>query len=280
MTSYREALQTARQAFQTKGLPSAALDARQLLLAAADMDAASLITKDQLPIPQSEHATYQEFCARRLKGEPVARIIGHKEFYGYAFSLNAHTLVPRPETEMLVDLALEKSPPNGKILDLGTGSGAILLSILAERADLSGVGVDLSEEALIAANQNANALGVDARVEFIQSDWFSALEGQKFDLIAANPPYIGDDERNEMNDEALLFDPHLALFADDQGLAAYRTICSAAHDHLHRNGWLMFEIGHRQGNDVCQLCSANGFDGAQILKDLSGLDRVVFVQRK
>lgn len=280
MVSYRDALWSARQQFSAVGHQSAALDARQLLLAVSGFDAAALITQDQNEMPAAALAQFEAFCARRVQGEPIARIIGHKEFYGRDFSLNADTLVPRPETELLVDIALEKLKPNHRVLDLGTGSGAILLSLLAERADISGVGIDLSEAALDAAQQNADALSVADRARFFVSDWFGALGGQKFDLIVANPPYIGEDERDQMNKEALDFDPPLALFAPEEGLYAYRKICANVIEHLHPNGWVMFEIGYRQADPVQQLCRACGLTHIEVRQDLSELDRVVIGQRK
>ena len=279
MTSYAERLIFWRKSFERAGLATAGLDARYLLLAAADLDAAQLISADQDPIPAAVSATFDAMGERRLSGEPVARILGEKEFFGHNFLLNKDTLVPRPETELVVDVALERFPSDGRLLDLGTGTGAIAISILLEFPEAIGTAVDISKGALDCARENAIRHGVEDRLTLLQGSWFEPVEAQKFDLIISNPPYIGIDERNEMNAEALGFDPQLALFADEGGLAAYKLIIARANEFLAGDGWLIFEIGYRQAEVVSKLLDTNGFSEIAKLSDLSGHDRALLAQR-
>ena len=279
MPTYADQLRVWREAFVQQHIQTAALDARLLLRHVSGLDAAQLITKDHLDMPAKELSAFNALCQRRLTGEPIARIIGHKEFFGRDFILNDDTLVPRPETELLVETALSKLPKDGRFIDLGTGSGAIAISILAERSDISGMATDLSENALLCAKENAEVLGVAGRLQFVQSDWYADIEPQLFDLIVSNPPYIAVSEKAEMNEEALQFDPELALFAANDGLAAYVKIVDGAKEYLTEGGWLMFEIGHRQASAVSQLFLGVGFQQVSSIKDLSGLDRVVVGQR-
>ena len=206
--------------------------------------------------------------------------LGEGAFYGRSFVLNADCLVPRPETELLVETALSKLPHGGTLLDLGTGSGAIALSILAERPDCKGIATDISEKALSCAKENAQRLGLSDRVTFTPSDWFTGLADQQFDLIVSNPPYISRTELEDMNEEALLFDPEIALFAEDDGLAAYDAICAEVNQFLRPEGWLMVEIGFRQAKSVSELFTQAKLKNISVLQDLAGHDRVVIGQRQ
>lgn len=279
MPTYQERLVFWRKKFEAAELVTAGLDARYLLLAAAKMDAAQLISADKDQIPESVSTTFDAMGERRLKGEPVARILGEKEFYGHNFVLNKETLVPRPETELIVDVALERFSRDGRVLDLGTGTGAIAITLLLEYPDASGVAVDLSKGALECAQQNAERHGVQDRLTLLHGSWFDPVPAQKFDLIISNPPYIGVDERDEMNAEALGFDPQMALFAEEGGLAAYKAIIERANEFLAGDGWLIFEIGYTQAEAVSQLLHDNGFGEIAKLSDLSGHDRAVLAQR-
>jgi len=279
VTTYAQRLLFWRKKFKATGLATAGLDARYLMLSAANMDAAQLISADQNSIPADVSQAFDAMCERRLREEPVARILGEKEFFGHNFLLNKDTLVPRPETELIVDIALERFPSDGRLLDLGTGSGAIAISILLEFPEASGTAVDISKGAIECARENAVRHGVESRLNLLQGSWFEPIEPQKFDLIISNPPYIGIDERNEMNAEALGFDPQLALFAEEGGLAAYKAIIDKAHEYLAGDGWLIFEIGYKQAEVVSQLLTDNGFEEIAKLSDLSGHDRALLAQR-
>ena len=208
---------------------------------------------------------------RRCTREPMSHLLGYRDFYAHRFEVSAAALDPRPETETLVAAALEL--PFERVLDLGTGSGCILLSLLAARAPTTGVGTDISHAALAVARRNRALLALDARAELVLSDWFQNLSGQ-FDLIVSNPPYIAKDEMAELAPE-LGYEPRLALTDEADGLSAYRAITTGAGAHLSAGGFLMVEIGWRQGPQVSELFMKNGFDDVKILPDLDGRDRVI-----
>ncbi len=236
----------------------------------------SLIEADEAPEPSL--ARYEAMVERRLAGEPVARIIGRWEFYGLDFELGPDTLVPRPETELLVDigLAFMKRTGGTRLLDLGTGTGAIAISLLVERPHASGVATDLSAGALAVARGNAARLGVLGRLELRQGSWFEAVEpGTSYDLIVSNPPYIETTTIGTLQMEVREHDPLLALDGGPDGLDPYRVIAAGAGEFLRPGGMLAVEIGHEQGESVAALFGEAGFGEVAIRKDLSGLDRVV-----
>lgn len=215
---------------------------------------------------------YDAFVARRVAREPMSHILGYRDFYKHRFAVTADVLDPRPDTETLVEAAL--TVPFEQVLDLGTGSGCILLSLLAERGESTGVGTDRSQAALAVAAQNAEALEVSDRVTFLQSDWFTQIDGS-FDLIVSNPPYIAANEMAALQPEVRDHEPRVALTDEGDGLACYRAIIAAAPAFLTGQGVLMFEIGPTQAAEVTELMSAQGFDNLDVIKDLNGRDRVV-----
>lgn len=256
-------------------IDGAARDARWLLAHALGIDSARL----SLVMPDAVgDATAQRFLAcidARARHQPVAQIIGTREFWGRRLRVTGDVLDPRPETETLIEAALELE--FSTVLDLGTGSGAIILTLLAERAQVTGVGADLSPAALNVAVDNARLLGVQDRVQLQQSDWFADIAG-RFDLIVSNPPYIAVQELAALSPEVRHWEPRMALVpdADDgTGLGAYRVICAQARAYLQPHGWLMVEIGAAQGRAVRALFHAAGFDTVSVLRDMSGYDRVV-----
>lgn len=218
---------------------------------------------------------YITLCERRRAREPMSHLLGRRQFWKHEFVVSKDVLDPRPETEVLVQTALEV--PFDRLLDLGTGSGCILLSLLAERAGAQGVGADLSEAALEVAAQNAMALGVDDRCDLAASDWFSGVSGT-FDLIVSNPPYIAADEMTGLAPE-LAHEPRMALTDEGDGLSCYRIIADGAGAHLTRGGWLMVEIGPTQGAAVSAIFEAAGLTQVGIRADLDGRDRVVLGQK-
>lgn len=209
--------------------------------------------------------------ARRLAREPLSHLLGRRAFYDHEFKVTADTLDPRPETETLVAEALKA--PFGTVLDLGTGTGAIAISLLAARPAARGVATDVSKAALAVARENAETIGVADRLELVESDWFSNVDGA-FDLIVSNPPYIALDEMDGLAPE-LTHEPRLALTDEGDGLACYREICATADAHLVPGGRLMVEIGYLQGPDVAALFSQAGFSDVEILNDLDGRNRVI-----
>ncbi len=210
--------------------------------------------------------------SQRAVRVPVSHLLGEREFYGRRFRVSRDVLDPRPETEALIEAAL--SEPFDHVLDLGVGSGCILITLLAERASASGVGADLSEAACLQASANAVQHQVQGRLEIRQSDWFENIEG-KFDLIVSNPPYIAVEEIEQLSPEVREHEPRMALTDGGDGLDAYRHIAALAPDFLLPNGRILVEIGPTQGAYVAALFDAAGLAGTQIIPDLDGRDRVV-----
>jgi len=253
-------------------IPNAPRDTRLLLAHAMEVPADRL-TLHLSDLLDSEAATrFHSYIARRLTREPVSQIIGHRLFWGRSFRVSKDTLDPRPETEGLVAEALRL--PFHKMLDLGTGTGCILLSCLADRPNATGIGTDLSSAALEMARMNADHLDLTQRTSFLQSNWCDAVEGL-FDLITCNPPYIAADEMSGLSPEVLNHEPHLALSPGGDGLDAYRILARQAGGHLAANGRLLLEIGPTQAAAVSALLAANGFTGITVLDDLDNRPRVV-----
>ncbi|MBC7858969.1 MAG: peptide chain release factor N(5)-glutamine methyltransferase [Burkholderiaceae bacterium] len=252
------------------------VDNRILLCHALGLTRVGLITQSARELSADEAARLSELFARRLSGEPVAYIVGQREFYGLPFEVSAAVLIPRPETELLVELALERLPQQGRVLDMGTGSGAIAVALAHTRPDASVTALDVSEAALAVARRNAAANA--ASVSFLASDWYEALKdeapnAQPFELIVSNPPYIaaGDDHLAQGD---LRFEPAGALTDHADGLSALRRIVAGAAAHLAPQGWLLMEHGYDQSADVRALLAAAGFEQVQSWPDLAGIERV------
>ena len=270
--SAQAALVTATRALQAAGIEEAAGDARALLAAAMDVprDRLTLYLGDDL---DAAAARFDAMIARRMAREPVAKIIGRREFWGRSFEVTADVLDPRPETECLIAEAL-RGPVPARLLDLGTGSGIIAVTLLAEWPGAQGVATDIGAAALEVAGRNAVRHGVGARLGFCRSDWFSQVTGM-FDLIVSNPPYIAADEMPDLSVEVRDHDPEGALTDGGDGLSAYRAIASGAGAHLHPGGRIALEIGWQQGAQVREILGAAGFAEVKVLPDLDGRDRVV-----
>lgn len=253
------------------GIEGAGRDARVLLAHAMGIGADRLTLHVQDLLTAEAEVAFEAAVAARLARQPVSQIIGKRLFWGREFRVTRDTLDPRPETELLVKKALEQ--PFQKMLDLGTGTGCILLSCLAERPAASGTGTDISDAALAVARGNAAALGI-ARAVFLRSDWFSGISG-RFDLIVSNPPYIAADEMPGLAPEVRDWEPEAALTPGGDGLDAYRRIAAGAGARLLPGGRLLLEIGPTQAGAVMALLSAQGFAGLVVAQDLDGRDRVV-----
>jgi release factor glutamine methyltransferase len=254
---------------------SARLDAELLLAATASMSRAQLIAYPERLVGEADARRLAEVIARRGRGEPIAYIVGSKEFRSLSLRVSPAVLVPRPETELIVEAALERAPAAGaRVLDLGTGSGAIALALKHERPDLDVTAVDRSAEALAIARANAGRLGLAVR--FVESNWLAALAGEVFDLILANPPYVASGDPALA---ALEHEPRAALDGGEAGMDAYRAILAEAAAHVRPGGALLFEHGFDQRPALAALASAAGFRVAAALDDLAGLPRVLALER-
>jgi release factor glutamine methyltransferase len=290
-----------RQQLTAANIPDAANEARDLVLAALHITRSDLIIASDIPVLEKESAQAISYMNRRLNGEPVDRILGYREFYGRKFFLNLDTLSPREDSECVVDLALEvisktstspfinpssdpsdhllpqgeKEEPLLRILDLGTGTGCLLLTLLAELPNATGLGVDLSANAVNMASQNAQNLGLETRTKFKISNWFEAITSQ-FDLIISNPPYIETSVLSDLEREVRDYDPSLALDGGNDGLDCYRLIAAEAKHALTKQGIVVVEIGMGQENDVVKIFKTHGFssiktcnDGGNILRGIA-----------
>ncbi|MDN5786305.1 peptide chain release factor N(5)-glutamine methyltransferase [Pseudorhodobacter sp.] len=255
------------------GVPDARLDAVILLAHALGTTRAALaLTPSQTELAPDQLRGLEQALNARAARQPISQILGARLFWGREFAVTSDVLDPRPETEILVAAALHH--PFASVLDLGTGSGCILLTLLAERPEARGVGVDLSRAALLVAQRNCERLGLTERAGFVQGSWFDPVPG-RFDLIISNPPYIAECEMARLSPEVRSWEPRLALTPGGDGLAAYRAICAGATAHLSPGGWLMVEIGPRQGRDVAGLFQAAGLAAIAVLPDMDGRNRVV-----
>lgn len=248
------------------------LDNRILLCHALDVSRVSLITQSERALTADEAARYGALVQRRLNGEPVAYIVGQREFFGLPFEVSSAVLIPRPDTELLVELALERLPPQGRVLDMGTGSGAIAVAIAHSRKDAAVTALDVSEQALEVASRNA--AHNHCHINFLRSDWFAALAHQpRYDLIVSNPPYIASGDRH-LGEGDLRFEPSGALTDFADGLSALRTIIAGAASHLHEGCWLLLEHGYDQAAAVRACLAGHGYTEVQSWQDLAGIERV------
>lgn len=264
--------------FREANVDSPELDARILTGLALGLDMTQLITAGPRRLDAAELEALNSLAERRLDGEPVARILGHKEFWGLKLALSPATLVPRPDTETVVEDALAFLDENGiaapRIADLGTGTGAILLALLSERSDATGVGTDIDDAALATARANADAYGLARRALFLRCDYADGLDGE-FDLIVSNPPYISRPDIPYLAREVRDHDPHRALDGGPDGYAAYRALIPQATLKLVKGGALIVETGQGQVDEVARLMTEEGFEVASPRRDLAGIARVV-----
>ena len=267
-----EAMVAATARLRAAGVAEPARDARVLLAHAARIEAArvTLIAPEDLPVDVAER--YEQLIALRAVRVPVSHLVGEREFYGRRFKISADVLDPRPETETLIEAALAE--PFERVLDLGIGSGCILVTLLAERGSATGLGVDLSEAACLQASANAVLHRVADRAEIVQSDWLAQVSG-RFDLVVANPPYIAADEMPGLADEVRRHEPAMALSDGGDGLGAYRAIADAVVPHLEPQGRLLVEIGPSQAAAVMAILAQAELTRLGVVRDLDGRDRVI-----
>jgi len=267
-----QAMATAAARLRAAGVPDPARDARLLLAHAASVDASrvTLIAPEEIAPDIAER--FENLVSLRAVRVPVSHLVGSRAFYGRDFRISGDVLDPRPETETLIELAL--AGPFETVLDLGTGSGCILVSLLAERPQAQGMAVDLSEAACLQASANAVLHKVAERAQILKSDWFAQVEG-RFDLIVSNPPYLALDEMARVAPELARYEPQMALTDGGDGLSVYRIIADQAQSYLTPAGRVLVEIGSQQGDAVCDIFGAAGWDRVTLAHDLDGRPRVV-----
>lgn len=272
----KEAIDSAAVRLKLNNIENSLYDSKQMFMEASGMSTTDYLMHMTDDISNEVHEKFENMVQRRCSHEPLQHILGKAYFYGHEFIVNKNVLVPRPDTEILVEESLKrlKGVNNAHVLDMCTGSGCIIISIFLSGMADRAVAVDYSEKALSVAKQNASLNNAD--IEFIYSDLFENVsDDETFDMIVSNPPYIETDEIETLSDEVRLFDPMMALDGDKDGLKFYRNITEQAAGYLKRGGWLMYEIGCSQAVAVSEFMHKNGFAEVTVIKDLSGLDRVV-----
>lgn len=279
--TYRELYEEGRRILEQAGLPDAALDARFLLEEVCGTNLQTLLVFPEKKVTEEEVNQYRAFIQRRKDREPTAMILGEWDFMGLTFRLNKSTLIPEQDTEVLVETALEELKRRGlgeaplRILDLCTGSGCILLSLLHELRNAGGLGTDLSEEALEAARENAVRLGLQERAAFRQGDLWEPVGDERFDLIVSNPPYVPTEVIPTLEPEVRCGEPYAALDGGEDGLVFYRRIMREAAGHLKPSGIIIVESGFDEAPQITALMQDQKLRGIRTVKDYGGLDRVV-----
>jgi release factor glutamine methyltransferase len=269
-----------RRRLQAAGVETPVLDARMLLEAAAGVSRLDIVTDPRRPMSAEQVAAVEALTQRREAREPVAHITGRKHFWTLDLAVSSDVLIPRPETEFLVEAALQALAPNApaRVLDLGVGSGAILFAVLLERPLASGVGVDISEAALAVARTNREALELTDRAVLVRGDWRTQFD-VGFDAVLSNPPYIATAEIEALAPEVARFEPRIALDGGADGLDAYRTIIAELAGLLKSDGVFAFEVGRGQAEAVAALAMAAGLSVGEPWRDLAGAARVVWGRR-
>ncbi|WP_303721129.1 peptide chain release factor N(5)-glutamine methyltransferase [Malonomonas rubra] len=261
--------------FDGKGISNPRLDAELLLAHVLELDRVGLYLNYERPLNEAELDAIRPLVKRRGQREPLQYLLGQTEFWSLPFEVTPAVLIPRADTEILVEEALNRVDAEvGELLDVGTGSGAIAISLATELADWQVSALDLSVEALEVARRNAERNGVAGQVRFLQAD-LAQLPQQQYDLIVSNPPYVAQAEWDELMPEVRCFEPRQALLAEDNGLDCYRKLTSQAQNRLKPRGWLLVEIGYRQAEAVQQLFTAAGLQDVFVRDDYAGLPRVV-----
>lgn len=270
--NYTEAFLMGMQKLKEAQIGEAQLDARLLLEEVCGTDHNTLLCHGDREVSEAEEEQYRKALEQRAVHVPLQHLLGYQDFMGLRFQVNEHVLIPRQDTEILVEEAMRYLHDGMRILDLCTGSGCILLSLLHYSNDCEGVGVDISQEALQVAAQNAELLGIKA--DFLKSDLYEKVTG-KFDLLVSNPPYIERKVIPTLMEEVREYDPYIALDGGEDGLDFYRRIIGGAQDYLKRGGQILMEIGSGQAKAVSELLREAGFKEIDVCRDFAGLDRVV-----
>lgn len=277
-----QAWKGAKARLEEAGLAGPVIDARLLVEAAADATRTDIVTDPYRPLTAEQAATLEDYITRRIRREPVSHILGRKGFWKIMLRVTPDVLTPRPDTETVVEYVLRDFPEHARwsVLDLGVGSGAILLSILAERPAARGLGVDVSEEAIAVARDNAAQLGLAGRLALLRGDWTAGLESDSFDLVVSNPPYIATEVIETLEPEVKDHEPRIALEGGADGLDHYRILAPEILRVLKPGARFAVEIGYDQREAVEALFRAAGAQGVQTIKDLADRDRVVVGSKK
>ena len=270
--NYTEAFLMGMQKLKEAQLEEAQLEARLLLVEICGTDHNTLLCHGDREVSEKEEEQYRKTIEQRAQHVPLQHILGYQDFMGLRFHVNEHVLIPRQDTEILAEEAMRYLHDGMRILDLCTGSGCILLSLLHYSNDCEGVGVDISKEALLVAKENAASLGIET--DFVESDLYERVTG-KFDLLVSNPPYIESAVIPTLMEEVRGYDPYIALDGGEDGLDFYRRIIGGAQDYLKRGGQILMEIGSGQAQAVSELLREAGFKEIDVCRDFAGLDRVV-----
>ena len=265
--------------FLTIGIETPELDARIILKEVLSLDDKDLILKESLDIPEEMIEKIITIESRRLNGEPISKIFKKRDFYNSTFVISNDVLDPRPETELIVEIANSYINRNEvkNILDLGTGSGCILLSILKENRMINGLGIDLSKEAISIAKQNSKKLNLETRSNFLVSNWMNSVN-YKYDLVVSNPPYIASEDIKKLSKSVKIYDPILSLDGGEDGLNSYRLIASDLKRIISMNALIIIEIGYNQSLEVIDIFKKNDFKLIKKYNDINGLDRVLTFQ--
>ena len=281
--NYRDTIRAGEDRLSSAGITEAALDARLLLEFITGHDRNTLLVYPDTPVSEEDAARYDELIEKRSKHIPLQQLTGSCEFMGIEFFVNDKVLIPRQDSECLVEEAMRYVADGSDILDLCTGSGCLLLSLMHYKNSCRGVGVDISADAISVASSNRDRLeetgGLNGgSAEFIIGDLFDPVAGRKFDVIISNPPYIRSRDIEELMPEVRDYEPHLALDGGQDGLSFYRRIAALAPDHLVRGGRIFLEIGYDQADDVSRILADAGFSDISVVKDLGGNNRVVLAR--
>ena len=278
---YRKAYEWGKTRLDIAGIKENALDARLLLEFVCHTGAGDLYAHSERELTDDEQQRYENLIMLRAERKPLQHLTGYTEFMGLRFFVNSDVLIPRQDTEILVEEAMIDVSDGDRVLDMCTGSGCVLLSLMRYKNDIKGVGADISTEALKVAGKNYESLNgeISGSAKFVESDMFEKVEGT-FEVILANPPYIRTADIEGLEDEVRCHDPAIALDGGEDGLDFYRIIAEKAGAHLEPEGRLIMEIGFDQAQAVSGLLDENGFTDIRIIKDLAGLDRVVYARRE
>ena len=274
--TYRSALEEGKKYLENRGVPEPDTDAWYLLEHVCGFNRTDYLLRMNREMNEKVYARYQSVLMERGKRIPLQHITGEQEFMGLSFRVDENVLIPRQDTEILVETAMKQAKAGMQVLDLCTGSGCIIISLMKLRPGIEGTASDISADALKVARENADRL--DAKVRFVESDLFERIYG-RFDLIVSNPPYIPTGTIGRLMEEVRLYDPRTALDGHGDGLYFYRKIIEESDLYLKQGGWLMFEIGSDQGEAVTAMMRRAGYTRVEVIRDLAGLDRVVTGRR-